>query len=243
MYLSDSNLIMATGKIYLIPVTLGGVQYNQVIPEYVLDITRSLRFFIVEEIRSARRYLRMIDKGFPIDDSVFYVLNEHTGETEIEDFLKPLKDGNDIGLMSEAGLPGIADPGAMLIRAAHEMNIRVVPLSGPSSVLLGLIASGLNGQNFNFHGYLPIKPEDRNSKIKEIEKRAGKGETQIFMETPYRAQKVFESLISVCHPDSKICVATDITLPTEEIKTMRVSEWKKKIPNLNQRLVVFLMGK
>lgn len=230
------------GKIYLIPVTLGGDQFNQVIPDYVLDLTRTIRFFVVEEIRTARRFLRMIDKDFPVDDSVFYVLNEHTRESEISGFLTPLKDGSDIGLMSEAGLPGIADPGARLVRVAHEMNIRVIPLSGPSSILLGLISSGLSGQNFRFLGYIPVKPTERNSVIKDMEKRASDGETQIFMETPYRAQKVFDSLISVCHPDTKICIAADITLPTEEIKTMRVSEWKKKTPNLSQRLVVFLLG-
>jgi len=230
------------GKIFLIPVTLGSDQYNQVIPGYVLDITRSLRYFVVEEIRSARRFLRLIDKSFPIDVSVFYILNEHTVESEIQDFIKPLFDGNDIGLMSEAGLPGIADPGAKLVRVAHDMNIRVVPLAGPSSILLGLISSGLSGQNFRFNGYVPVKPAERDIVLKDMEKRAVNGETQIFMETPYRAQKVFDSMISVCHPETKICVAADITLPTEEIKTMRVSEWKKKMPNLSQRLVVFLLG-
>jgi len=231
------------GKIFLIPVTLGSDQFSQVIPDSVLDITRSLRCFVVEDIRTARRFLRMIDKNFPVDDTAFYILNEHTRESEISGFLQPLKEGNDIGLMSEAGLPGIADPGAKLVRIAHEMNIRVIPLSGPSSILLGLISSGLSGQNFRFLGYIPVKPAERGIILKDMEKRAGDGETQIFMETPYRAQKVFETMISVLHPDTKICVAADITLPTEEIRTMRVSEWKKRIPDLSHRLVVFLLGK
>lgn len=230
------------GSIYLIPVPLGGNDYNKVIPDKVLNITKTLRYFIVEEIRSARRYLRLIDRDFPIDDSVFYVLNEHTDESQIEYYLDPLKKGSDIGLMSEAGLPGIADPGSQIIRIAHKLNFKVIPLSGPSSVIMALIASGLNGQNFTFHGYLPVKDIERISRLREIEKRISRGETQIFMETPYRAQKMAESIIKECHPDTKVCIAADITLNTEEIRTLTIAEWKKKLPDLNRRLVIFLMG-
>lgn len=230
------------GTIYLIPVTLGGNDYQQVIPEKVLNLTRSLRHFIVEDLRSARRYLRLIDKAFPIDESVFFELNEHTRDAEITAILDPVIKGSDVGLMSEAGLPGIADPGSRLIQIAHRKNIRVVPLSGPSSIIMALISSGMNGQSFAFHGYLPVKPEERNKKLNEIEKKSKGGEAQIFMETPYRNQKMIESILSVCQPDTKVCIAADITLPSEFIITKIVSEWKKNIPVLNDRFVIFLIS-
>jgi 16S rRNA (cytidine1402-2'-O)-methyltransferase len=230
-----------SGKIFLIPVTLGGDDFRYIIPEGVLVITSSLRYFIVENIRSARRYLRLIDKNFPINDSVFFELNEHTKESEIAGFLNPAQKGFDIGLLSEAGLPGIADPGSKLVEAAHKVNIKVTPLSGPSSIIMALISSGMNGQNFAFHGYLPVKPETRNAKLREIENRSKNGETQIFMETPYRNQKMIEAVLFVCQPDTRLCIAADISLPTEEIKTKKISEWRKNIPALKDRLVVFLI--
>jgi 16S rRNA (cytidine1402-2'-O)-methyltransferase len=230
------------GKIYLIPVTLGATDYQYVIPEKVLNLTRSLRHFVVEEIRSARRYLRLIDRTFPINESVFFELNEHTGDKGIGSILDVVEKGSDIGLMSEAGLPGIADPGSVLVKAAHKKDIRVIPLSGPSSIIMALISSGMNGQRFTFHGYLPVRADERNSKLKEIQKRAQSGETQIFMETPYRNQKMFDSILSVCQPDTKVCIAADITLPEEFIKTKKISEWGKSIPALNDRLVLFLIG-
>jgi len=229
------------GRIFLIPVTLGGSEVRQVIPENVIFLTSSLRFFVVENLRSARRYLRLIDKDFPIDDSHFFELNEHTSESEINSFLEPVMNGNDIGLMSEAGLPGIADPGTNLLKAAHSRNIKVIPQSGPSSIILALISSGMNGQNFTFNGYLPVKAPQRDAKLKEIEHRSESGEAQIFMETPYRGQKMFEAILSVCNNYTKLCVATDITLATEFIKTKRISDWKKEIPVLNDRLIIFII--
>ena len=229
------------GKIYLIPVTLGGNDYRQVIPEKVINLTVTLRHFAVENIRSARRYLRLIDKSFPIDDCVFLELSEHTGDSDIDGILIPVMNGNNLGLMSEAGLPGIADPGAKLIEEAHRRDIDVVPQSGPSSIILALISAGMNGQNFTFNGYLPVKPAERDSRIKEIEKRSGCGETQIFMETPYRAQKMLESILAVCFPGTKLCIAADITLPTEFIKTKKISDWKKEVPLLNDRLIIFIL--
>jgi 16S rRNA (cytidine1402-2'-O)-methyltransferase len=230
-----------SGRIYLIPVTLGGNDFLKVIPEKVIDLTRQLRFFIVEDIRSARRFLRLIDKQFPIDDTIFYELNEHTVESDIEHYLEPVKQGSDIGLLSEAGLPGIADPGAMIIALAHRKRITVTPLSGPSSIILALIASGLNGQNFTFNGYLPVKPAERSSRLRELEKKAGEGFAQIFMETPYRNQKMLESILTTCHNDTLLCIAIDITLPGESIRTMRISDWKRDLPVLNDKLVVFVM--
>jgi 16S rRNA (cytidine1402-2'-O)-methyltransferase len=230
------------GKIYLIPVTLGGYDFSSVIPEKVLDITRRLRFFVVEDIRSARRFLRLIDKRFPINETHFFELNEHTGERDIYYLLEPVLNGSDLGLMSEAGLPGIADPGTGLISLAHRKKIRVIPLAGPSSIILALIASGLNGQNFSFNGYLPVKPVERAAKLKELENNASEGYAQIFMETPYRNQKMIETIISVCNKHTLLCIAADITLPTESVRTMKISEWKTDIPDLRNRLVIFIIA-
>lgn len=221
--------------------TLGGDDFLKVIPEKVISLTKQLRYFIVEDIRSARRYLRMIDKEFPINDTVFFELNEHTGEKDIINYLEPVINGSDMGILSEAGLPGIADPGAMIIALAHRNSVTVIPLSGPSSILLALISSGFNGQNFTFNGYLPIKPAERIAKLRELEKKAAEGFTQIFMETPYRNQKMLESIMKTCHKDTLLCIAADITLPTESIRTKRISEWKNDLPSLDNRLAVFLI--
>ena len=221
--------------------TLGGDDFLKVIPEKVISLTRQLRFFVVEDVRSARRFLRHIDKEFPINDTVFFELNEHTGETDIAHYLEPVFKGLDIGVLSEAGLPCIADPGARIIALAHKKRITVSPLSGPSSILLALISSGLNGQNFSFNGYLPVKPAERTVKLRELEKKAGEGFAQIFMETPYRNQKMLESLITTCHNDTLLCIAADITMQTESIRTMKISEWKKDLPLLNDKLVVFIL--
>jgi 16S rRNA (cytidine1402-2'-O)-methyltransferase len=229
------------GKIYLIPVTLGEDDFSFVIPEKVVAITMQIRHFIVEDLRSARRYLRLIDKGFPIDESVFFELNEHTVETEIKHFLAPVYSGYDIGIMSEAGLPGIADPGARLISIAHREKIKVTPLSGPSSIIMALISSGLNGQQFSFNGYLPVKPPERIAKLRELEKKAHEGYAQIFMETPYRNQKLLECILDTCQKETMLCIAADITLQNESIITMRISEWKMNIPDLNKRLVVYVL--
>lgn len=232
---------MTEGKIFLIPVTLGNEDYRKVIPEKVIDLTRLLRVFVVEELRSARRFLRLIDKYFPIDETIFHVLNEHTPEKEIEEFLDPVVKGSDLGIMSEAGLPGIADPGAKLISLAHRKKLQVVPLSGPSSILLALISSGLNGQNFTFNGYLPVKTGERIIRLRELEKNTHSGYAQIFMETPYRSQKMLDSVLETCSNDKLLCIASDLTLPTESIRTMSISEWKKNIPSINDQLVVFIL--
>lgn len=236
-----NKVLNVNGRIYLIPVTLGGDDFLKVIPEKVISLTRLLRYFIVEDIRSARRFLRLIDKEFPINDTVFFELNEHTEESDIVHYLDPVLKGSDTGLLSEAGLPGIADPGARIIALAHRKKITVTPLSGPSSIILALISSGLNGQNFTFNGYLPVKPAERSAKLRELEKKSREGFTQIFMETPYRNQKMLESITTTCHNDTMLCIAADITLPTESIRTMKISEWKKDLPMLNDKLVIFVM--
>ncbi|HBE39923.1 MAG TPA: SAM-dependent methyltransferase [Bacteroidales bacterium] len=229
------------GRLYLIPVTIGGTDFRSVIPEKVIEITRKLRFFIVEDIRSARRYLRLLDKEFPIDESQFFELNEHTPEAGAGRYLEPAINGADIGLMSEAGLPGIADPGARLIAIAHRKKITVTPLTGPSSIIMALISSGLNGQNFVFHGYLPVKTDERAAKLKEMEKKAQGGYAQIFMETPYRNQKMLETILNVCKNETLLCIAADITLPSECVRTMKISEWKTDKPGLNNRLVIYVL--
>ncbi|MCX6301607.1 MAG: SAM-dependent methyltransferase [Bacteroidia bacterium] len=229
------------GTIWLIPVTLGGDNYMDVIPGKALDITRRLRHFIVEDLRSARRYLRLIDKKFPIDDCVFYELNEHSVESEVVNFLEPVLNGHDMGVMSEAGLPGIADPGAKVISAAHIKKIAVSPLSGPSSIIMALIASGMNGQNFSFNGYLPVKPAERAARLRQLEKRAQEGYSQIFMEAPYRNQAMLESILATCNNNALLCIAADITLPGESIKTMKISEWKMDVPALKNRPVIFVL--
>lgn len=237
----DQKPIKMAGNIYLVPVNLGGDDFMDVIPEKVIDLTKHLRYFIVEDQRSARRFLKKIDKGFPIDESVFYELNKHTPESEIPAFLEPATRGFDTGVMSEAGLPGIADPGARIVAIAHQRKLKVIPLTGPSSIILALISSGFNGQNFTFHGYLPVKPAERMTRIRDLEKKAREGYTQIFMETPYRNQKMFEALTDVCNGETMLCIASDITLHSEDIRTMKISEWRRNIPDLNHKQIIFLI--
>jgi len=232
---------MTTGKIFLIPVTLGDGDYLKVIPDKVLSITRSLRIYVVEDTRSARRYLRLIDKDFPINETTFLELNEHTDDSEIGYYLDFALKGSDLGLMSEAGLPGIADPGSKLVSLAHRKKVRVIPLSGPSSIMLALVSSGLNGQNFTFNGYLPVRPADRASKLRDLEKKSRDGYAQIFMETPYRNQRMLESILATCSNEIRLCIAVNITLPDENIRTMTIGEWKKNIPSINDRMVVFIL--
>lgn len=230
-----------TGKIYLIPVHLGAENYKDLIPENVLSVTRSLRIFIVENLRSARRYLRLIDKDFPIDETRFFELNKHKSEAELLHYIEPVINGNDAGIMSEAGLPGIADPGTGIVYMAHKKGIKVIPLAGPSSIIMALIASGLNGQIFSFHGYLPVDSSDLTTKLKDLEKKAGEGAAQIFMETPYRCQRMLETITRTCRDQTRLCIAADISHNSEFIKTQTISEWKKNVPSINNRLVIFIL--
>lgn len=231
------------GKLYLVPVTLGSAQFKYVIPDSVLDIIKSLRYFIVEDIRSARRFLRLIDPEFPIDDSVFMILNEHTGSIEYESMLKYLKMGSDTGIMSEAGVPGIADPGSPVVRLAHKNNIQVIPLSGPSSIIMAMIASGMNGQRFTFNGYIPVKKPERIIKLKELNTLASKGHSQIFMETPYRNISLFKDILESCSPGISLCLAVNISLADESIRTLTINEWRKlPIPEIHKCPAIFILG-
>lgn len=231
------------GTLYLIPSTLGEESPMDVLPPVITRTINHLTHFIVEDARSARRFLKKINREIVIDDLQFSILNEHTPASEIADLLKPLAEGNDAGLLSEAGLPCVADPGSALVGYAHELGIKVVPLSGPSSIFLALMASGFNGQNFAFHGYLPIDKRERIQKIKELEAAAyQKNQTQIFIETPYRNNQMLESLIQNCRPQTKICVAIDLTLPAEKIICSTAAQWNiYKTMDLKKRPAVFLL--
>ena len=230
------------GKLYLIPTTLGDTELSAVLPATVLVTIPKLKIFVVEELRTARRFLSKAGHKGQIDSLTLYELNEHTPVHEVDRFVKVLEGGDDIGLMSEAGLPAVADPGALLVAAAQERDITVIPFVGPSSLMLALMGSGFNGQSFAFNGYLPVKPEERRSKIKLLEKLSAQlDQTQIMIETPYRNDAFFKELVSVCQPNTKICVAADITLPTEFIKTKTVSQWQKMMPEIGKRPCVFLI--
>lgn len=231
-----------SGSLYMIPVTLGDAGYNATIPVTVRELTTSLRIFAVEEVRTARRYLRLIDKTFPIDDSQFFEIGKHSSPGDLEPFFKKIAAGSDAGVMSEAGMPGIADPGTFVALEAHKRGIRVIPLTGPSSIMLGLAASGLNGQSFAFNGYLPVTPAEKSKAIRELEKRAADGQTQIFIETPFRNEKMFAELVSSCRQSTLLSIACDITTPSESIITKTISEWKKSKPVLSGKQVVFMIG-
>jgi len=234
---------MVKGRLFMIPVTLGSSDYGYVIPGKVLTIIRSLRVFIVEDVKSARRFLRMIDPHFPIDDSIFIILNKHSTSGDIGEMLTHLKNGSDTGLMSESGIPGVADPGSDLVLKAHEAGIRVIPLSGPSSIFLALMSSGLNGQNFAFNGYLPINKADRIREIKRLEKLACKGQSQIFMETPYRNMKLLEDITATLSHDMFLCIAANISHQDEFIVTQPVSAWRKQgLPDIDKKPAIFIIG-
>ncbi len=234
---------MANGILYLIPVTLGGDNINQVLPPDVVSLAQKLEHFVVENEKSARQFLGLIKHSKPIRELQFSTLNEHTDDKALPDLLKPLLAGKDVGLMSEAGCPAVADPGAKLVALAHLKGIHVAPLVGPSAILMALMASGLNGQQFAFLGYLPVDKAERSQKLKEIEKRAQTHkETQIFIETPYRNQQMLEAILSSCHANTRLCIACNVSLPDEMILTKTINGWKQgALPELNKRPTVFLM--
>ncbi len=231
------------GKLYLIPNTLGGENASSVLPSGVINIMNQLSHFIVENERTARRFLISCGYDRPIDDIRFYLLNKHTDPSDIPEFLDPCRAEIDMGIISEAGAPGVADPGAEVVNIAHKNNIEVVPLTGPSSVLLALMASGLNGQQFSFHGYLPVKPHERKNQIKKLEAETrNTGFCQIFIETPYRNKTLFKALIETCRDDTRLCIACDLTMKTEFIKTLSIAAWKKERVDLHKRPCIFLLN-
>lgn len=232
-----------SGTLYLIPCTLGDTPAAQVLPQHVIEVARKLSHFVVEQPKTARQFLSSLKPEQPIQSLHIATLNEHTGRNELPELLAPLLAGNDVGIISEAGCPGIADPGAALVDLAHRKGIRVTPLVGPSSILLALMASGLNGQCFAFHGYLPIDEAERNQAITALETESAKrNQTQLFIETPYRNERMLHALLARCRPQTLLCVATDLTLPSERIQTRSISQWKS-IPaqSLNKHPSLFLL--
>ena len=231
-------------SLYLIPVTLGETSIESVLPSTNREIIIQIKYFIVENIRSARRFLKKTDSSINIDGLTFYELNKHTNLDDIERYLAPITKGENVGVISEAGCPAIADPGADIVAIAQRKNMKVIPLVGPSSILLSLMASGFNGQSFAFHGYLPIESGDRIKKIKQLEQRIyNEHQTQIFIETPYRNLKLVEDLLKNCTPSTKLCIAIDITCEDEYIKTLPIKEWAKKRPDMNKKPAIFLIYK
>lgn len=230
--------------LYLIPVTLGETEYQKVLPEYNKKILRGIKNFIVENRRSAIRFLKLADSSIDIDSLEFLELNEHSDLARISNYLDPLlKKKLPMGIISEAGCPAVADPGAAVVEMAQKKNLKVVPLSGPSSMIMAVMASGLNGQSFAFNGYLPVKPNERAAKIRQLENRAwNEKQTQLFIEAPYRNLKMLESILNSCRNETLVCVAAGLTTEQEFIKTLSVAEWKKSNkPPINKLPAIFLI--
>ena len=229
------------GKLYLVPAPLGGAP-EEVIPSYVFGQISHITHFVVEELRTARRYLSSIGFKGRIEGLNFYEINEHTTFQDAEQIIKVLLTGEDMALISEAGLPAVADPGANLVDLAHRHDVDVIPFVGPSSLMMALMSSGMNGQSFAFNGYLPVKPHERKAKIKELEKRSRNGrQSQIFIETPYRNDAMLVDILEVCEASTRVCIAADITLPSAYIKTRRVQDWKQNRVTIGKRPCVFIL--
>ncbi|WP_181305025.1 SAM-dependent methyltransferase [Rufibacter sp. XAAS-G3-1] len=234
----------AKGTLFLIPTVLAEDTAADVICRQVAEVTAELTCFLVENARTARRYIKSIAPSQTIEELQITVIDKNSSDAELTAALKPLLAGQDAGVISEAGCPGVADPGAELARLAHQHGVKVVPLVGPSAILMGLMASGFNGQSFAFHGYLPIEKRDRIQALKGLEKEmAQKDQTQIFMETPYRNKQMIDDLLLHLSKDTKLCIAANITGSNEFIKTLRVADWKGNVPDLHKQPAVFLIYK
>ena len=230
------------GRLFLIPSPLGDNDPAEVIPAGVLSMLPSISTYVVEAVRTARRYLSAAGLKGHVQDIEFHELNEHTTPEEVETLMKLFDDGRDVGLITEAGLPAVADPGAQLVRLCHRHGVEVVPMSGPSSLMLALMASGLNGQSFAFLGYLPAKTEERRQALRSIEKHSSTArQTKIFIETPYRNDSLLADILSVCRADTEVCIAANITMPDAFIRTKTAGEWKKSVPTIGKRPCVFLI--
>lgn len=230
--------------LYLLPVTLGDTPLDKVLPSYNLEVIAHIRHFIVEDVRSARRFLKKVNKEFDIDSMTFYPLNKHTSPADISGYLKPLQEGKPMGVISEAGCPAVADPGADVVAIAQQKNLKVVPLVGPSSIILSIMASGFNGQSFSFNGYLPIEAGERAKKLKQLEQRVyTEQQTQLFIETPYRNNRLMEDILHHCRPQTKLCIAANITCEDQYIKTQSVKNWQGHLPDLSKTPCIFLLYK
>jgi 16S rRNA (cytidine1402-2'-O)-methyltransferase len=229
--------------LYLVPNVLAEGEWETVLPAQVHSILTQTKYFIVENIRTARRFMKQVNSDINIDECTFYEINKRTKESDLPLYLQALADGNDVAVISEAGCPGVADPGAEVVKIAHQKGYKVVPIVGPSSILLALMASGLNGQSFAFRGYLPVKPQERSKAILALEKTAkNKQQTQIFIETPYRNNQLITDITKICAPSTLFCIAANITGENEFIQTKTIQEWKGKTPDLHKQPVIFLIG-
>ncbi len=230
--------------LYLIPVTLGETEVSRVLPSYNAEVILQIKHFIVEEVRSARRFLKKVDRNIQIDDLAFYPMGKHASPELFASYLRPLEQGESVGVISEAGCPAVADPGADVVAIAQRKGLRVVPLVGPSSILLAVMASGFNGQSFAFNGYLPIEPGERTKRLKLLEQRVyAERQTQLFIETPYRNAKLFAEILRTCRPQTRLCVAAGLTCAEEFIRTRTIQEWKKHpLPDLSKIPAIWVIG-
>lgn len=228
-------------SLYLIPVTLGDTPIERVLPAYNKEVILSIRHFIVEEVRTARRFLKQVDRNINIDELTFYPMGKHADAALFSKYLDALRNGEDMGVISEAGCPAVADPGADVVAIAQREGHKVVPLVGPSSILLAVMGSGFNGQSFAFHGYLPIAPADRAKRLKQLESRsAAEHQTQLFIETPYRNHKIIANILATCNPRTKLCIASGLTTDKEYICSKTIKEWKQTtLPDLNKIPTIF----
>ena len=230
--------------LYLIPNLLGDTPVEQVLPAYNHEIIMGIRHFIVEDVRTARRFLKLVNRSIDIDQLTFYTLNKHTNPEEVASMLKPLEEGSPMGVISEAGCPAVADPGADVVSIAQRKGLQVVPLVGPSSIILAVMGSGFNGQSFAFNGYLPIEPAERIKTLKKLEQRAySENQTQLFIETPYRNAKIMADILKACRPQTHLCIAAGITTADEYIRTRTIKEWGGHLPNIDKIPCIFLLYK
>lgn len=233
---------MVYGTLYLVPVPLAENAASKSFTPYLIDTINSIREYIVENEKTARRFLKEAGLKVPQSDLIIHDYGKHSRDNDINSFFKGLTAGNDVGLMSEAGCPGVADPGADIVAEAHKRNIKVVPLVGPSSILLAVMASGFNGQSFTFHGYLPIDKNERAKKIKELESMATRfNQTQLFIETPFRNNPMLEEILRSCSPNTRLCIACDLTATDEFVQTKTIAAWRQKVPDLHKRPTIFLL--
>lgn len=235
-------MMAQTGKLFLIPTTLSENTMDKVLSPQIKEVISNTNYFFAEELRTARRFISALKIGKPIESLQFFELNKDTSKDSFQKNFEKIPKGEDIGILSEAGCPGIADPGAMAVAHAHKINMKVVPLVGPSSILLALMGSGFNGQSFCFHGYLPIDKDEKIKAVKNLEKESkSRNQTQIFMETPYRNMKLLEEILPVLHPETFFCIAADLTSETQYIKTRKVKDWPKHLPDIHKKPAIFLL--
>lgn len=231
-------------ELYLIPNTLSEGDWQNVLPARILPVVSKTMYFIVENIRTARRFLKQVNQEINIDRLTFYELNKYTQPNDLPQFLKPLENGENVAVISEAGCPGVADPGADIVRLAHQKGYKVVPLVGPSSIILALMASGLNGQNFSFNGYLPVRANERARAISNLDRQVkNSGQTQIFIETPYRNNQLVNDLLKTCSPSTLLCIAANLTGEKEFVATKTIGQWKSDVPDLHRQPAIFLIGR